>query len=43
VTGQVDMFPALIKAGFRGIAIVHSVDEALKALEDWGLPLRARA
>lgn len=38
--GQRDMFPRLIASGWRDIAIVHSVDEMLDALEGWGVPLR---
>lgn len=40
VVGQKDMFPRLLDAGVRAIAIVHSVDEALGWLRDWGIPLR---
>lgn len=40
--GQVDVFPRLLEAGMRDIAICHSADEALAALERWGIPLRGR-
>lgn len=40
--GQEDVFPRLIAAGMRDIAICHSADEALAALEGWRIPLRGR-
>jgi hypothetical protein len=40
--GQEDVFPRLIAAGMRDIAICHSADEALAALQRWGVPLRGR-
>jgi hypothetical protein len=40
VDGQSQMFPLLLRAGFKGIAVVHSVEEALVALRGWGVPLR---
>src|SRR5215471_7977813 len=40
--GQVDMFPKLLAAGVREIAIAHSVDEVLSHLERWGFPLQGR-
>jgi hypothetical protein len=40
--GQVDVFPRLIAAGMRDIAICHSAEEALAALERWGVPLRGK-
>jgi len=40
--GQADVFPRLTAAGMR-IAVCHDVDEVLKALAAWGLPMvRAR-
>jgi hypothetical protein len=39
--GQRDVFPALIASGgFKDIAIAHSVDEMLDALEAWNIPHR---
>jgi hypothetical protein len=38
--GQVDVFPRLVAAGMR-IAVCHSVEEVLRALVGWGVPLRA--
>jgi hypothetical protein len=38
--GQEDVFPRLIAAGVRRIAVCHSVSEMLAALERWGIPLR---
>jgi hypothetical protein len=40
--GQEDMFPRLIAAGMKEIAIAHSVDEVLGHLTRWGVPLRGR-
>ena len=42
LVGQVDMFPNLLAAGVKDIAVCHSVDEMLKALARWGIPLRGR-
>jgi hypothetical protein len=40
--GQVDVFPALVASGgVQDIAIAHSVDEMLDALERWKIPLRS--
>jgi hypothetical protein len=41
VEGQVSTFPRLLAAGFRGIAVVHSVEEAVRTLADFGIPMRA--
>ena len=38
--GQADVFPRLIEAGVRRIAVCHSPEEMLAALERWGIPLR---
>jgi hypothetical protein len=40
LVGQADMFPALIAAGFRDIAVITSPEEMLARLEAWGVPLR---
>lgn len=40
VVGQAEMFPKLINAGVRGIAICRSVDEVLQQLSEWKIPLR---
>lgn len=40
--GQADMFPKLLAAGMRDIAIAHSVDEMLEHLVCWGIPLSGR-
>jgi hypothetical protein len=40
VDGQSQMFPLLLRAGFAGIAVVHSADEAVAALRGWAMPLR---
>lgn len=40
VIGQAEMFPKLINAGVRGIAICRSVDEVLLQLSEWKIPLR---
>jgi hypothetical protein len=40
--GQEDVFPQLIEAGVRRIAVCHSPEEMLAALERWGIPLRGR-
>jgi len=42
LVGQDEMFPRLIAAGMRDIAIAHSVEEMLAHLEVWGIPLRGR-
>ncbi len=39
--GQEDVFPKLLAAGFLGLAVCRSVDEALEALRGWRVPLRA--
>jgi hypothetical protein len=39
--GQEDVFPKLLAAGFKGIAICRSADEMLTQLKHWGIPLRA--
>jgi hypothetical protein len=41
--GQTEVFPALLAAGMRDIAICHSAEEAEAALKRWGVPLRGRA
>lgn len=38
--GQADVFPRLIEAGVRRIAVCHSAEEMLAALKRWGIPLR---
>ena len=38
--GQEEIFPKLIAAGFKGIAICTSVDEMLAQIKRWGIPLR---
>ncbi len=40
VAGQQDVFPRLIAAGFADIAVCHSLDEVLAALQRWGVPTR---
>jgi len=40
LAGQVDVFGLLRAAGMRDIAICHSVDEMLDALEGWNIPHR---
>lgn len=40
--GQVDVFPRLIAAGMRDIAICYSVEEVVAAWERWGIPLHGR-
>jgi hypothetical protein len=40
--GQADVFPRLIAAGMRDIAICHSTGEVVAALERWRIPLRGR-
>lgn len=40
VVGQTEMFPKLVNAGVRGIAICRSVDEVLQQLSEWNIPLR---
>jgi hypothetical protein len=40
--GQADMFPRLIAAGMRDIAICYSVDEVLDACQRWKIPMRGR-
>lgn len=42
LVGQSEVFPALRAAGMRDIAVCYSADEALSALERWGIPLRGR-
>lgn len=38
--GQTDTFPRLIAAGVRRIAVCHSVEGMLTAVDRWGIPLR---
>jgi hypothetical protein len=40
--GQQEMFPKLLTAGVKEIAICHSVEEMLAQLDRWRIPLRAR-
>jgi len=40
--GQDKMFPRLVTAGFRDIAICHSVVEVLDQCQRWGIPLQGR-
>lgn len=40
VSGQEDVFPRLIAAGFAAIAVCHSVDEVLDQLARWQVPTR---
>ena len=40
LVGQAEMFPRLIAAGVREIAICRTVDEVLQQLERWQIPLR---
>jgi hypothetical protein len=40
LAGQEDVFPQLLAAGMREIAICHSVDEMLLTLQRWQIPLR---
>jgi hypothetical protein len=42
LVGQTDMFPKLLAAGVRDIAICHSVTEMLDHLEWWKIPVRGR-
>ena len=42
LVGQEDVFPLLIAAGMRDIAVCYSVAEALAALDRWHIPLRGR-
>jgi hypothetical protein len=42
VEGQLDVFPQLLAAGAREIAVVTSVDGMLAALHRWQIPLRSR-
>jgi hypothetical protein len=39
--GQEEVFPKLQAAGM-GIAVVHSVDEAMRQIRHWGLPFSGR-
>ncbi len=41
--GQREVFPRLIEAGFRDIAVCRSLDAVLGQLRAWGVPLRASA
>ena len=42
LVGQEDTFPALLASGgVQDIAIAHSVDEMLDALDRWQIPLRS--
>jgi hypothetical protein len=38
--GQIDVFPRLIEAGVRRIAVCHSPEEMLATLHRWKIPLR---
>jgi hypothetical protein len=41
--GQREMFPKLLLTGtVRDIAICHNVEEMLRHLDQWGIPLRGR-
>jgi hypothetical protein len=40
--GQEEMFPRLLEAGVKDIAICHSVSEMLKQVAAWNIPLRGR-
>lgn len=40
--GQEEMFPKLLQAGVKDIAICHSVTELLDQLARWQIPLRGR-
>jgi hypothetical protein len=40
--GQADVFPRLIAAGMRDIAVCHSIGEVVAAFERWRIPLRGR-
>jgi hypothetical protein len=40
--GQADVFPALIAAGMKEIAVCHTVEEVVATWERWGIPLRGR-
>ncbi len=40
VLGQEEVFPRLIRCGFAGIGVCHSVTEMLDQLAAWGVPLR---
>lgn len=40
IVGQVDMFPRLLAAGFRGIAVCSSVEDVLCVIREWGCPVR---
>jgi hypothetical protein len=42
VEGQTDVFPRLLAAGAREIAVVTSVDGMLEALRRWQIPMRNR-
>ena len=41
--GQREVFPRLIEAGFRDIAVCRSLDAVLGQLRAWGVPMRASA
>ena len=41
--GQRDVFPRLMAAGFRDIAVCRSVDDVLTALHRWDVPMRRAA
>lgn len=40
--GQAERFPELLAAGMREIAICYSAEDAVGAVERWGVPLRGR-
>lgn len=42
MAGQTEVFPKLLAAGVKDIAICHSVDEVLGQLARWNVPLRGR-
>ena len=42
LVGQEEMFPRLLAAGVKDIAICHSVDEVLDQLQRWRVPVRGR-
>jgi hypothetical protein len=42
LVGQEEMFPRLVAAGMKGIAVAHSVDEMLAHLQRWRVPVRGR-
>lgn len=40
--GQEEMFPRLLRAGFRDIRVARSVEQMVQHLEDWRIPVRGR-